>query len=118
MTLENRRPTSLVEGSQRAKCRAISSSTALPSEYVLSGRTGYSSSTGAYGGGVSNGRPSTVSLDAHTTLRMPAVAPGARATGAPRPPAAGGGGGSWGGVGVFLGARPPPPLRSPGAGIA
>ena len=45
---------------------------ALYREYVLSGRTAYSSSTGTYGGGVSNGRPRTVSLDAQTTFLMPA----------------------------------------------
>ena len=39
---------------------------------MLSGRTAYSSSTGTYGGGVSNGRPRTVSLDAQTTFLMPA----------------------------------------------
>ncbi len=60
-------------GSQRQKCRAISSSRALFSEYVDSGRGAYSSSTGAYGGGVSNGSPSTVSLDAQTTRLMPAA---------------------------------------------
>ena len=60
-----------ISGSQRQNCRAISSPTVLDSEYADSGRGGYSSSTGAYGGGVSNGRPSTVSLDAHTTLRTP-----------------------------------------------
>ena len=31
---------------------------------MLSGRASYSSSTGMYGGGTSNGSPSTVSLDA------------------------------------------------------
>jgi hypothetical protein len=39
---------------------------------VDSGRGGYSSSAGMYGGGASNGSPSTVSLDAHTMLVMPA----------------------------------------------
>jgi hypothetical protein len=39
---------------------------------VDSGRGGYSSSTGMYGGGVSNGNPSTVSLEAHTMLVIPA----------------------------------------------
>src|SRR5919106_355494 len=62
-----------MSGTHRQKCRAISSSRLLTSEYVLSGRTGYSSSTGMYGGGTSNGSPSTVSLEAHTTLRTPAV---------------------------------------------
>ena len=60
-------------GSQRQNWRAISSSSTLVSEYVDSGRGAYSSSRGAYGGGVSKGRPSTVSLEAHTTCRMPAA---------------------------------------------
>ncbi len=51
-------------GSQRTSSIAICSSRCLTSEYVLSGRAGYSSSTGMYGGGTSNGSPSTVSLDA------------------------------------------------------
>src|SRR6266536_3438482 len=59
-------------GSQRQNCAAIVSSSSLPREYVDSGRPAYSSSTGTYGGGVSKGRPSTVSLDAHTTFLMPA----------------------------------------------
>jgi hypothetical protein len=42
------------------------------SEYVDSGRGGYSSSTGTYGGGASNGRPRTVSLEAQTMFVMPA----------------------------------------------
>src|SRR5215211_5577666 len=72
MTLENRSPTMVRSGCHRQNCRAISSSSVLTSEYVLSGRGWYSSSTGMYGGGVSKGRPRTVSLDAHTTLRIPA----------------------------------------------
>jgi hypothetical protein len=59
-------------GSQRQNCAAICSSSSLPSEYVDSGLPGYSSSTGTYGGGVSNGRPSTVSLEDHTTFLIPA----------------------------------------------
>jgi len=39
---------------------------------MLSGRAGYSSSTGMYGGGTSKGSPRTVSLEAYTMFRMPA----------------------------------------------
>src|SRR5215210_8442583 len=46
----------------------MASSNVLTSEYVDSGRGGYPSSTGMYGGGVSNGSPSTVSLEAQTML--------------------------------------------------
>src|SRR3954447_24284119 len=73
MTLENRRPSILSCGSHRQNCRAISSSRVLTKEYVDSGRGAYSSSMGAYGGGVSNGNPSTVSLEAQTTFLMPAA---------------------------------------------
>src|SRR6476620_6357158 len=72
MTLENRRPIIFSSGSHRHSCSARASSSVLVSEYVLSGRGGYCSSTGMYGGGVSNGSPSTVSLDAHTMFFTPA----------------------------------------------
>ena len=70
MTLENRSPVNDNSGSQRENCAAISSSKVLASEYDELGRGWYSSSTGRYGGGESgpNGSPSTVSLDAQTTV--------------------------------------------------
>lgn len=70
MTFDSRSPMILSSGSHRQNCSAIVSPTSLDSEYAVSGRPGYSSSTGTYGGGVSNGSPSTVSLDAHTTFLM------------------------------------------------
>src|SRR5690242_6578844 len=72
MTFEKRSPNIFSPGSQRHSCAAIVSSMVFTSEYVDSGRGGYSSSTGTYGGGVSNGNPSTVSLEAQTMLRTPA----------------------------------------------
>src|SRR3954453_3491124 len=73
MTLEKRRPIIFRSGFQRQNSAAMVSSRCLTREYVDSGRAGYSSSTGMYGGGVSNGRPTTVSLDAQPTLVMPAA---------------------------------------------
>lgn len=69
--MENRRLTIFIPGSQRQNCLAISSPIVLDSAYAVSGCGGYSSSTGRYGGGASKGRPSTVSLEAETTLLMP-----------------------------------------------
>ena len=71
MTLEKRRPMIFIEESQRQYSRAISSPRCFDNEYTVSGRPSYSSSTGMYGGGLSNGRPKTVSLEAQTTLRIP-----------------------------------------------
>src|SRR6266849_11013933 len=71
MTLENRKPMIFISASHRQNCFAISSPINFDSEYAVSGRPAYSSSTGAYGGGVSNGNPSTVSLDAQTMFLMP-----------------------------------------------
>src|ERR1700712_1494104 len=75
MTLENRSPIMVRDGSRRQNCSAISSSRVLAKEYDDSGRGWYSSSTGRYGGGLAAviGRPSTVSLDAHTMRLMPAA---------------------------------------------
>jgi hypothetical protein len=50
---------------------AIASPTTLDSAYDDSGRTSIVSSMGANSGGVSNGRPSTVSEDAQTTRARP-----------------------------------------------
>src|SRR6266481_4115068 len=72
MTFENRSPVIFSSGSQRHSCPASCSSRNFTTEYVDSGRPGYSSSTGTYGGGVSNGSPSTVSLEAHTMFVIPA----------------------------------------------
>src|SRR5690242_11895868 len=75
MTLEKRNPVAVSSGCQRQNWAAISSSRVLASEYDEFGRGWYSSSTGMHGGGLSGpkGRPSTVSLDAQTTVRMPAA---------------------------------------------
>ena len=71
MTFENRSAVTDSSGCHRQSSTAMVSSRCLPREYTDSGRPGYSSSTGTYGGGVSNGSPSTVSLDAMTTFEMP-----------------------------------------------
>src|SRR5262245_26319410 len=51
--------------------RASVSPTTLDSAYVVVGYGKWSSSTGAYRGGVSNGRPSVVSLEDQTTRPRP-----------------------------------------------
>src|ERR1700677_5306080 len=50
-----------------AMCPPVVSLATFDSAYVVVGTGYWSSSTGAYRGGTSNGRPSVVSLDAHTT---------------------------------------------------
>ena len=52
---------------RRESWAAISSPRSLERAYEVSGRGSIVSSTGANSGGVSKGRPSTVSLEAHTT---------------------------------------------------
>ncbi len=64
MTFEKRSAVIDRSGCQRTSSVASCSSSTLTIEYTLSGRAAYSSSTGMYGGGTSNGSPSTVSLDA------------------------------------------------------
>ena len=71
MTFEKRSAVIDSRGCHRHSSAAMVSSRCLPSEYTDSGRAAYSSSTGTYGGGVSKGSPSTVSLEAMTTLSMP-----------------------------------------------
>src|ERR671931_720479 len=73
MTLEKRRPTNGIP-LQRWNWRAISSPRTLESAYEDSGRSSCCSSIGAYSGGWSNGSPSVVSLDAHTTRPRPSCA--------------------------------------------
>ena len=68
MMFEMRRPTNPIP-LRRANWAAIVSPTSFDSAYDDSGRGSIVSSIGAKAGGVSNGRPSTVSLDAHTTRR-------------------------------------------------
>src|SRR6478609_2337839 len=102
MTLENLSPSIFSCGSHRQNCRAISSSSVFTREYVDSGRGAYSSSIGAYGGGVSNGSPRTVSLDAQTTFLTPADRAAAKTLYV---------------EGAFL-AKVAALLRRPGAGIA
>ena len=69
MMFEIRRPTKPMPV-RRANCPAIVSPTSFESEYELSGRGSMVSSIGAKSGGRSNGRPSTVSLEAQTTRRI------------------------------------------------
>ena len=66
MMFEMRRPRNGIPV-RRLNWTAIDSPTTLDSEYEVSGRTSIVSSIGAKRGGVSNGRPRTVSLDAQTT---------------------------------------------------
>ena len=66
MMFEIRSPTNPIPV-RRANCVAIVSPTSFDSEYDDSGRGSIVSSIGANCGGVSNGRPSTVSLEAQTT---------------------------------------------------
>src|SRR3954470_10585795 len=71
MMFEIRRPTN---GTPlwRLSCAASVSPTSLDRAYDDSGRGVIDSSIGAKSGGRSNGRPSTVSLDAQTTRPTPA----------------------------------------------
>ncbi len=69
MMFEIRRPTKPMP-LRRANWAAIVSPTSFESEYDDSGRGSMVSSIGANAGGVSNGRPRTVSLEAHTTRRI------------------------------------------------
>ncbi len=70
MMFEIRSPRKVV-AVERANCSAMVSPTSFESAYEDSGRAGCSSSMGANAGGVSNGKPSTVSLEAHTTRPTP-----------------------------------------------
>ena len=69
MMFEIRRPTNGIPV-RRANWAAMVSPTSFDSAYDVSGRGSIVSSMGANAGGVSNGNPSTVSDDAHTTRRM------------------------------------------------
>jgi hypothetical protein len=84
MMLEMRRPTNGMPD-HCAICSAIVSLVTFDSAYVVPGTGKWSSSTGAYRGGrpsppgtcsrpPPNGRPSVVSLDAHTTRERPSAA--------------------------------------------
>src|SRR5688572_22811311 len=77
MMLEKRSPTNgtLVRLENWA---AISSPTSLDRAYELSGRGSIVSSIGANRGGLSNGSPRTVSLEAHTTRSTDAATAAAK----------------------------------------
>ena len=66
MMFEIRMPTKPIAAAPR-ELVAIVSPTSFDSEYEDSGRGSMVSSIGANAGGTSNGRPRTVSLEAHTT---------------------------------------------------
>src|SRR5580704_16790707 len=70
--LENRSATKGIPD-HCAKWPAIVSVATFDRAYVEVGIGKWSSSTGAYRGGTSNGSPSVVSLDAHTTRESPSV---------------------------------------------
>src|SRR5580704_12238113 len=71
--LENRSATKGIPD-HCAKWPAIVSVATFDRAYVEVGIGKWSSSTGAYRGGTSNGSPSVVSLDAHTTRLRPRFA--------------------------------------------
>ncbi len=72
MMFEIRKPTNGTPD-RRANWPARVSPASFDSAYEVSGRGSIVSSTGANSGGVSNGSPRTVSLDAQTTRPAPAA---------------------------------------------
>ena len=77
MMFEIRRPTKGTPD-RRANWPASVSPASFDRAYEVSGRGSIVSSIGANSGGVSNGRPRTVSLDAQTTRRTPAATAAAK----------------------------------------